>query len=79
MAALLNRQKPIAVAVSAWWPGGRAATKTLSAAPEKTSSTAAVEAPTALIAASQLLGLTVVSASSRDNPSEGMARRILST
>ena len=31
IAALLNRQKPIAVVFSAWWPGGRAATKTLSA------------------------------------------------
>ena len=43
---------------SAWWPGGRDATKTLSARPENTSSTAALAAPIAVSAACQLFGLT---------------------
>ncbi len=47
IAALLKKQKPIAVDFSAWWPGGREATKTLSALPVKTSSTAAMAPPTA--------------------------------
>jgi hypothetical protein len=33
---LLKKQKPIALFFSAWWPGGREATKALSALPENT-------------------------------------------
>ena len=40
IAALLKKQNPMAVASSAWWPGGRVATKALTALPVITSSTA---------------------------------------
>ena len=44
-ATLLNRQKPIAWACSAWCPGGRAQTKALAASLAQTASTAATAAP----------------------------------
>ena len=45
MAALLNRQKPIAASGSAWWPGGRTSTNALSRPPGHTASTASTAAP----------------------------------
>ncbi|MGX1258192.1 hypothetical protein AB7M37_002688 [Sinorhizobium fredii] len=54
---MLKKQKPIALFFSAWWPGGRAATKALSASPAKTASTAATAPPIPVSAASKLEGL----------------------
>jgi hypothetical protein len=48
---LLKKQKPIAVSRSAWWPGGRAETKTPIASSCTTASTAVSEHATAAIAA----------------------------
>jgi len=59
----LNRQKPIGRAVSAWWPGGRAATKALAAFWFITSSTARMAPPAPRSAASKLPADIVVSAS----------------
>ncbi len=56
MAAWLKKQKPIGVAVSAWWPGGRVATKALLARFSITSSTASTAPPTQRIAASESAG-----------------------
>ena len=43
MAAFPKRQKPIGVAVSAWWPARRPATKAFTTSPAITASTAAVQ------------------------------------
>lgn len=48
---VVEETKPIALDFSAWWPGGREATKTLSALPVKTSSTAAIAPPIPVSAA----------------------------
>ena len=50
----MKKQKPIAASASAWWPGGRAATKTESARPETTTSVAASASAVARSAASKL-------------------------
>src|ERR1700682_1262390 len=76
MAALSNRQKPIGRAVSAWWPGGRVATKALVVFLASTSSTARTAPPTARNAASNVPGDIEVSAASRTLPSlAGGSRR----
>ena len=64
----------MAVVFSAWWPGGRAATKTLSARPGKTSSTAALAAPIAVTAACQLFGLSAGVGVDRDDAGLGYRR-----
>ena len=51
-AMLLNRQKPIARAGSAWWPGGRWALKPIGAAPSSSRSTSSTAPPAACSAAS---------------------------
>src|SRR3569832_989270 len=63
-AALLIRQKPIAAAGAAWWPGGRTSANALQARPVQTSSTATTAAPAARAAACQLPGEAGVSGSS---------------
>ena len=52
IATFANRQKPMAVAVSAWCPGGRRAEKPVRSPSERSDSTSAHAPPAALSAAS---------------------------
>ena len=52
MATFANRQKPIAVARSAWWPGGRSAEKPARSPPVSSDSASAQAPPAARSAAS---------------------------
>ena len=65
-------QKPIGVARSAWWPGGRPQVNADPISPASTASTAAIAAPEARIAASKLAPFTTVSGSSAPPPSAQM-------
>ena len=76
IATLLNRQKPMGRAVSAWWPGGRTATKALAAFLPITSSMAATAPPAPRSAAAKLPDDMVVSASRRTKPWWGVAASI---
>ena len=69
-ATLLKKQKPIACARVAWWPGGRTAQNAFSTSPSMTASVAATAAPAARITACQVPAAAIVSASmSRGRPS----------
>jgi hypothetical protein len=79
MAALLKKQKPMACALSAWWPGGRMAAKALATLPVITSSTAWTAAPAERRAASIVPGERTVSESIATSPSRGAASISAST
>ena len=76
-ATLLNRQKPIGRSLSAWWPGGRTATKAFSAAGHHLVDRVHGAAG-ARIDASNVPGDIEVSASRWTMPSFGVASRIAS-
>jgi hypothetical protein len=77
--ALLKRQKPMAWAGSAWWPGGRMAQKAFFAAPAITLSTPWQAPPAACAAAMKLCGDSQVSGSMATIPSSGTASRTAAT
>ncbi len=79
IAALLKKQKPIAWARSAWWPGGRMAAKAFVTLPVITSSTAWTAAPALRSAASSVPGDKIVSESMETSPSRGDAAKSAST
>ena len=80
MAAVLNKQNPIGVAISAWWPGGRIATKALAWLRTMTASTARVAPPTACIRVDHVAGLRTVSPWSKATmPCLGIASSIAAT
>ncbi len=62
-ATLANRQKPMAVVHSAWWPGGRSAENPVRSPPDRRLSTSAHAPPAARSAASYEPGTVGVSAS----------------
>src|SRR3954468_19952445 len=64
-ATLLNRQKPIAVRGSAWWPGGRSPQKPTRASPPTRASTIATAPPAACSAASYEPALATVAGRGR--------------
>ena len=68
IATLLNRQKPIARAASAWWPGGRSPQKVTSASPDSSASTARTAPPAECSAASNDRADATVSMSSIPPP-----------
>ena len=72
---LPKKQKPIAVAVSAWCPGGRTAQKAFRTSPAITMSTARTTAPAARRAAASVPGDRKVSASIAAKPRSGEPRR----
>ena len=77
-ATLLNRQKPIARAASAWWPGGRWIEKPVGALRASSRSTSDTAPPQACRAATNEPAETTVSASMRAPPRADM-RSISST
>ena len=73
-ATLLNRQKPIARAGSAWWPGGRSPQNPNGASPATSASTSAHAPPAACSAASYDPALATVSASNAPPPASLISR-----
>ncbi len=73
-ATLLKKQKPIACARSAWWPGGRTLQNARRTSPLITRSVARTLAPAARNAASNVSGHIAVSGSTRDQALRGRDR-----
>ena len=74
-AIVLKKQKPIACVASAWWPGGRAATKTAGARFSITASTAARTSPVARYAAENVAAEMGLSGQSKSENAVRLTRR----